>query len=87
MSTKEFMDSDARCVEARIKKGIATREKFALITHCPKGHEYTAANTGIEIKTKVWNKQVKGEGYECRYCKTCKAERSLAYRNRKNLGH
>ena len=87
MSTKEFMNSDERCIEARIKKGIQQKEAFALITHCPRGHEYTAANTGVEIKTKVFNKKVKGEGYECRYCKTCKAERSLAYRNSKKLGN
>ena len=86
MSQKEFINFDARCKEAQARNAVATRERYAAITHCPKGHEYTAANTGIEIKRKVWNREAKGEGYKCRYCKTCKAEKSLAYRNRKKLG-
>jgi hypothetical protein len=86
MSQREFINYDARCLESHALTSEATKERFALITHCPKGHEYSAANTGIEIKKTVWNRKAKGDGYKCRYCKTCKAERNAEYRKRKGQG-
>lgn len=39
------------------------------ITHCPKGHEYSAENT-------IWEKKPRGMG---RKCKRCKLDRAKAY--------
>ena len=43
-----------------------TRERCAAITHCPRGHEYTAMNTRIERNEK---------GYRTRKCRRCQRMR------------
>lgn len=85
LSSKDFINSNENCKEAKIKLVKKTKEKFLAITHCPKGHEYNASNTGYELKYRVWDKK-STKGYRCRYCKTCKTERAKEYRNRKKLG-
>lgn len=47
---------------ARGEPGVHVREKAAAITHCPKGHEYSTANTRT-YKT--------GAGRTSRRCRTC----------------
>jgi len=86
VSAKDFLNSNENFVEATAKRGKETREGFLAITHCPKGHEYNASNTGYDIKYRAWGKKISVEGFKCRYCKTCKAERAKEYRNRKGLG-
>lgn len=73
---KEVSDKPLHSKEVRAKLSKITKAAHALITHCPKGHEYSGSNTGFDKK---------GE-WACRYCKTCKAERAKEYRNRKGLG-
>lgn len=41
--------------------GATTKARCVAITHCPRGHEYTTANTSI----------IMNRGYACRNCKTC----------------
>lgn len=45
------------------------------VTHCPKGHEYTPENTGIQMK----------DGYPTRYCRTCRHIYAHKYNTRKKL--
>ena len=52
---------------------IAQKERYAKITHCPRGHEYTAENTGYNFRT--WSNQPKGKVYKNRFCLICKIER------------
>jgi hypothetical protein len=44
-------------------------------THCPKGHEYTEENTGHRTN---------GGGGAFRVCRRCAADRTLAYKRKKN---
>lgn len=49
------------------------RRAFALITHCPHGHEYTPDNTYIQPATGT------------RQCRVCRAEQRLKYKRKKGL--
>jgi group I intron endonuclease len=71
--------------EARAKIAAAMRARAALVTHCPRGHEYTSANTYLNKKGK-------------RICRACNAIRAAnriaaetteqrAVRNAKNMAH
>lgn len=42
------------------------RRQFAVITHCPAGHRYTAENTAYSSSS----------GYACRSCRTCRTVRN-----------
>lgn len=48
----------------------ATRERYAAITHCPKGHEYTPENTQVNTLS---------TGYHSRQCRICQKERCRNY--------
>jgi hypothetical protein len=52
----------------RGETGFHMREKSKLITHCPKGHEYTTNNT-------YWRKSKYGTARECKECKSFKRKR------------
>jgi len=86
VSPKDFLNASENYKKSIAKHAKKTKEGFAAITHCPKGHEYIASNTGIEIRHIAFGKTKSVEGFKCRYCKTCKAERSREYRKRKGLG-
>lgn len=58
-----------------------TQERFAKITHCPRGHEYTEENTAYNTGKWATNRT---RTYKCRYCKTCNRER--AARRKLKLG-
>jgi hypothetical protein len=62
------------------KSPTASREKFAKITHCPKGHEYTLENTGYATGKWATNR---ARTYVCRWCKTCNRERMRERSRRK----
>jgi HNH endonuclease len=49
----------------------ANKSRFAAITHCPQGHEYTPENTSISVSKK---------GYKNRSCKACNTEKARRYR-------
>lgn len=85
LSSKEFINTDIRCLESHVETSERTKEIFSLITHCPKGHEYTATNTGYDIKRVAFGKP-SDKSFKCRYCKTCKADRALEYRRRRKSG-
>jgi len=65
---------DPRCVNARhleeVDRGENMARRYALMTHCKRGHEFTEANT-YEI-------------YGRRVCRKCQAMRSAAYKARKD---
>lgn len=58
--------------------GKAAATRAALVTHCPKGHEYTPENTALDTRG-------------CRHCRACHRERSRQrsktneYRERRRL--
>ena len=51
----------------------AARRRHALITHCPRGHEYSAENTSIR----------RGRGCEERQCKECRRAEGRLYMQKK----
>jgi hypothetical protein len=53
---------------------IVAKERYAKITHCPHGHEYTAENTGYNFST--WGNQPQGKIYKGRFCLICRRERN-----------
>lgn len=64
------------------------REKFAKITHCPHGHEYTSENTRY-VKPKKWwdNNSLNPRLYAGRKCRTCDRERAYAKYRKKGSTH
>lgn len=59
--------------KVNVQRGLVptlSRARAALVTHCPKGHEYTKENTALR-------KARPG----CRRCMTCDRARSLAHAN------
>jgi hypothetical protein len=65
------------CVNPAHMEPVTDRENvfrgFAAITHCPKGHEYTADNTYIPPST------------GSRECRRCRAEQRRKYKRKKGL--
>jgi hypothetical protein len=58
--------------------GHHMKDKAALITHCPKGHEYTEEN----LTYRVFKQEGRPDRFK-RYCKQCNRDRAAAhyYRN------
>ena len=63
-----------------LKQSKIAKEKFAKITHCPRGHEYTEENTAYN-KGKWATDRTRT--YMCRVCKTCNRERAVARKRKK----
>lgn len=63
-----------------LQQSRIAKEKFAKITHCPKGHEYNEENTAYN-KGKWATDRTRT--YMCRVCKTCNRERAVARKRKK----